>query len=90
MKQIARDSTLNINRENDLCTIKPLHLGHWLHSVRTLLLDFPKLSLIHIFQEFNSSTDALSMRGISSLEGSIFLDYWIGDTPLREDRMDLY
>ena len=84
------ESTLNINWGNDLCTIKSLLLGHWLHSVTSFLLEFPHLSLIHIFQKSNYSTDALSMRGLSSLEGSIFLDYWIGDTPLREDCMALY
>ena len=90
MTQIARDSALNINWENALCTINSLHLGHCLHSVKYLLLEFPQLSLKHIFQEFNCLVNALSTQGLSALEDSIFQDYWISDTPLQEDHMDLY
>ena len=73
-----------------MCFIQAMHLQSWITCVLRLLKDFPHLSIIHIFCEFNDNADVLSRRGINAEVGSIHYEYCVDGLISSVDRLNIY
>lgn len=78
LDQIAGDSLAIVDWEISKATINSIALSSWLSHTRTLLDNFPRTSIVHIFRELNAVADSLSQRGLNAEEGRIFYQIWEG------------
>ena len=61
---IYSDSLVIINWENGTASLDTPRLIHWCEDIRSLMLNFSPLTLMHIYHEHNQQADSLSKKAL--------------------------
>jgi len=76
---IAGDSKVVIDCFNNRATLNIMLLQAWKERIKDLGSSFTSLQVFHIHRIYNSSAGALSKLGLSSEEGFLLIEEYVGE-----------